>query len=164
MEMKAIREVSFESNPRFVKFTIPWNAAQKSKEWVSVATFPIPHEAKSRSRKNGNMSRWFKSKCHRNHITVMTRTYCHVGNCLSSYCKNPLQPYSSNNPYVNANKHNTPMFNPPIMPNTRHGTAIVTMDFQVEMPVMVYSVWRLKTAIVISAPMIGPRPVDSGNT
>lgn len=161
MEMKAIREVSFESNPRFVKFTIPWNAAQKSKEWVSVATFPIPHEAKSRSRKNGNMLRWFKSKCHRNHITVMIRTYCHTGSFLSSYCKNPRQPYSSNSPYVNANKHNLPISNPPIMPKTRHGITMVTMDFQTDLPVMVYAVLRLKMVIATSAPTIGPRPEKS---
>ena len=57
MQMKAIRKVVFKSSPCFEKFTMPWNAAQKSSERVSVATFPIPHEAKSRSRKNGKILR-----------------------------------------------------------------------------------------------------------
>ena len=83
---------------------------QKSKECVSVAIFPIPHEAKRRSKKNGNMFRWPKSKCHKNYITVMIRTYCHMGSLLTSFCKNPRQPYSSNNPQVNANKHNIPIY------------------------------------------------------
>lgn len=32
MQMKAIRKVVFKSNPCFEKFTMPWNAAQKSSE------------------------------------------------------------------------------------------------------------------------------------
>jgi len=57
IQMKAIRQVVLDSNPRFEKFTMPWNAEQKSNEWVSVTTFPIPHEAKRRTKKNGNMLR-----------------------------------------------------------------------------------------------------------
>ena len=76
----------------------------------SCKSYRNPHEAKRRSKKNGNMFRWPKTKCHKNHITVMIRTYCHMGSLLTSFCKNPRQPYSSNNPQVNANKHNIPIY------------------------------------------------------
>jgi O-antigen/teichoic acid export membrane protein len=87
---------------------------------------------------------------------IVSSVYCNV-----YLLKRSLQPYSSNSPYVKANKHNMPMFNPPMMLNVRHGTAMVTMDFQIDLPVIVYSVLRLKIAIATSAPKIGPRPVES---
>ena len=159
--IKATVNLVSENRSRFEKFAMPWNAAHNSNEWVSLTTFPIPHEARSRSRKNGKTLRRFKSKCHRNHITVMISTYCHTGNFLSSYCKNPRQPNSSNNPYVNATKHVTPKSHPPIMPNTIHGTTKVAMDFQADLPKRVYSVLRLKTSITTNAPIAGPSPVAS---
>ena len=70
-QTKATVKVVSENRSRFEKFAMPWNAAHNSKEWVSLTTLPIPHEAKSRTRKNGKTFRWVKSKCHRNHITSM---------------------------------------------------------------------------------------------
>ena len=159
--IKAAVKVVSENRSRFEKFTMPWNAAQKSNEWVSVATFPIPHEAKSRSRKKGNTLREVKSKCHKNHIPVMISIYCQTGNFLSSYCKKPRQPNSSNSPYANANKHVKPKSHPPIMPKTIHGITIVAMDFQADLPKIVYSVLRLKMSIATNAPTAGPSPVAS---
>lgn len=158
---KAKRNVGSDSDPRFEKFTMPWNAAQNKSEWVSFATFPIPHEAKNSRRKKDRRWRWLKSKCHRNHIAVMISTYCHMGKSLSSFCRNPLQPNSSNRPYTNASKHRKPMSKPPMIPKTRHGTAIVRIDFQTDFPQVVYTALRLKMVIATSAPTMGPRPVES---
>ena len=91
----------------------------------------------------------------------MISTDCHTGNFLSSNCKNPRQPYSSNNPYANAQNHTTPSSHPPIMPKTMHGITIVAMDFQADLPMRVYSVLRLKMNIVTNAPIAGPTPVAS---
>lgn len=93
MQMKAKRKVLLVSNTCLEKLTIRWNAEQNSSECLYVVILPIPHVANSKRIKNGNTLRFSKSKCHRNHVIVMKRTYCHTGNSLSSYCKNPFQLY-----------------------------------------------------------------------
>lgn len=83
------------------KLLSEWKADTAKRELVLSATFPMPQDPSNRMPKNNRLVPVKSTfKCQMNHSMATMRIFKNSGKDLSSCCRNPRHPISSNSPYT----------------------------------------------------------------